>query len=556
MLRRSARHGVGKAYSNSQAPIPVTPYEPISKQARHSVPFLDGQDDIPRSDDEDGAPPPISNTHAQPSLGSGSEPANESNLLAPEQFSVASLTQQAPSSSYPVNELLDPFPLGNTATSDQPPTPASRSPTLDYQSSASPTGGLSSEQTPLTTHGDSGGSNCPYQSAPMSSRNFLASTAPLASTDPVTSIGIPPVISSEPARILDNHGTLAFQLSQTVSSLPNTLANVEQRQNIRHRNRQYIEEALRYGPTKCHAHGYVVEWYARHKPQIYAPNPKGSSNLSAHADNSKKYQGSFSIVEQHLMFPAGHSMVYDIICVDPFPVGYASIQRGISFAESAIPTRLGTEGPSDALQRFMKNKLPRQRNDLIKLVSGGIISKYGLPAVAEFDDLDAYHRTSDLIQDDSFVNSEDSQEVGTYKFTHPAIALVLKLLFFKFNPKLGMIFIDRLVASDPSNTLWHNTRRDTSPEALRGMPLEAIAFACILIKHVLFNYKQVTTGDPTARFEGKEYTSHWGRFYRKLTGLPNLGELRKGLLEAIKTHYISEHPYDPNESMVESDILW
>ncbi|EUC58999.1 hypothetical protein RSOL_290900, partial [Rhizoctonia solani AG-3 Rhs1AP] len=539
-LRRSTRHGVGKAYSNLRAPITVTPYEPMSSRVRHSVPFLAGQDDIPRSDDEDEAPTSISNAYNEPNLGIGSEPTEGVDLSAAEQ--TTALSQQVSSPPDISNRLPDSLLLTHAPTSNlnQLPAPVSHLSASDPLMSSLSIGRIILGQVPSAAQGGSDDST------------NLDHSAVTHTTHPAITAGMIVSTPSEPSYVPSDQGPSFTQSLQADGPWFDPPADIEQRQNQRHHSRLYLEEALLHGPTKRHARVYAVEWYARNKPQIYTPNPRASNQ----PDNSKKYQGSFSIVEQHLIFPAGHSMVYEIICVDPFPIGYTSVERGIVFAESVISARLGAGGPSYALQRFMKDKLSRRRNELIKLTSGVIISKYGLPAVAELDDLDAYHRARDLIQDDSFVNQDESQPGGIYEFTHPAIVSVLKILFFKFNPKLGMVFIDRLVAGDAPGTPWHNTRRDHSPEALRGTPTEAIAFACTLIKHVLFNYKQVTMGELVAKFEGKEYTSHWARFHRKLVMLPNLGELRRELLNEIKTHYAKAHPYDPNESMVEEDVLW
>ncbi|CUA76147.1 hypothetical protein RSOLAG22IIIB_12080 [Rhizoctonia solani] len=534
MLRRSARNGAAKAYSNVQAPITVAPYQSMNARVQHSVPYLDGQDDIPRSDEEDGPPALPNRLQAQSVSDIGSQSIEGVNPASFEPF-------PGPSQQSLANNLPDPLiPISiHTAPTHRSPTPEPNLPnSVDSFALSHPTSHPVSDQ--ILPAIQDGPDNSTILSQPVQ-HTFQSSpvqVVPPAWTNPGTSAGI--IVASTSSE--SNH-------------ILNRQVNIEQRQNLRHQSRIHLAEALLHGPTRRHTHEYMVEWYTRNKAQMYAPNPKASSGPSANADNSRKYQGSFSLAEQRLMFAAGHSMVYELICIDPFPAGYALVERGIAFAESVISARIGAQGPSDALQRFMKDKLPRKRNELVKLASGSIISKYDLPTAAEFDDLDAYHRASDLIQDDSFVNA-GSQPGGVYEFTHPAILSVLKILFLKSNPKLGMIFIDRLAASDSPNTPWHKTRRDHSLEAVRGMPIEAIAFACTLIKHVLFNYKQVTMGDPVSKFEGKEYSSHWARFYRKLTNLPNLGELRKKMLDAIKTHYVQAHPYDPNESMVEEDVLW
>lgn len=41
-------------------------------------------------------------------------------------------------------------------------------------------------------------------------------------------------------------------------------------------------------------------------------------------------------------------------------------------------------------------------------------------------------------------------------------------------------------------------------------------------------------GEPVVEFEAREYGSVWGRFYRKLAAFPNLGRLRKELLDLLK----------------------
>ncbi|CAE6456232.1 unnamed protein product [Rhizoctonia solani] len=120
---------------------------------------------------------------------------------------------------------------------------------------------------------------------------------------------------------------------------------------------------------------------------------------------------------------------------------------------------------------------------------------------------------------------------------------------------MGLLFMD-WVASGDTEALWHNTRSDESPEALRGIPVDAIAFACILIKHVLFNYKQAILNELRASFEGKTYSTKWDRYHRKSTGSIDLGQLRGHFFDTMKPLYFQKHPYDLNESMVQDDTLW
>ncbi|CAE7159442.1 unnamed protein product, partial [Rhizoctonia solani] len=354
----------------------------MRNQVHHSVPFLSGQDDITRSDDEGDSTISSQQVAPAPSQGTPGPPTPVDSSLSPNvtppdnptpqiQLSVAvsgSMTQITPAPICPEPPVLENPPC--TATSS-PATPPSILPPSDRLA--------------------------PCELEPDSSTVAPGNTA-LAPELPLPVPIITRNLNSHPRR------------------------NLEQNQNKRRRLLALSESALLYGPSRRHVHSYASNLYARTKPQIYTPNLKASNG----PDNAKKYQGSFSIAEQLMMYPAEHSMLYDLICVDPFPVDDATVTRGFLFAQSVLSTRLGGEDPSQAshaLRRFMMGKLSRKRNSMFALVQSGIISKYGLPADPVFDDLDVYHQPA---------------AGSRAKFTHPAIIFVLKTLFFQTKPSVGI----------------------------------------------------------------------------------------------------------------------
>ncbi|CUA77853.1 hypothetical protein RSOLAG22IIIB_06826 [Rhizoctonia solani] len=428
-VRRSLRNVAGKAYSNTRPPTTVTPYPSVHDQVHHPVPFLDGQDDIPRSDDE-------------------GDSMISSQRMAPEQ------RQETPN-------LREPIELPSMPDTTSPGDPPHVVPGIQQSTPAA-------QITPIPA--------CPELPTPENLPDPVDSGPILAPNHPVPPNQLTAGQSNGPLSASGN-ATVAPN-SPLVPHLARNLENLEQWRNEREHRLALLESALLYGPSKRHVNNYTSNLYARTKPQIYVPNPKAADG----PDNSKKYQGSFSIAEQILMYPAEHSMLYDLVCVDPFPIDDATVTRGFIFARSMISTTLNGEGPSLALKHFMMKKLSRKRNSMLALVQSGILDKYGLPPDAIFDDLDAYHRVVELMQNDSFVDMASAQSEGTAKFTHPAIAFVLKTLLFKTKPPVGLLFIDRIASSD-TEALWHNTRSDQSPEALRGIPIGAIAFACILVSH-------------------------------------------------------------------------
>ncbi|CAE6532980.1 unnamed protein product [Rhizoctonia solani] len=497
-------------------------------QVHHSVPFLNGQDDIPRSDDEE----------------------DSRSMSLPQQQAAPEPSQGGPDPPTPVDPLL----ISNTTTLDgtQPLasvlgptaqiTPVLANPELPIPEKPS---------TPTTIAGvgdDMGFNQRAAVNVEMVNNQFDetgmedTNVPGRSNCDTTEEEHEPPAGPPLPVPIPIQNPSI------------HSLNNLEQRQNERRSRLALSKNVLLYGPSKRHAHGYVSDLYARTKPQIYTPNPKASNG----PDNAKKYQGSFSIAEQLMMYPVEHSMLYDLICIDPFPVDDTTVTRGFAFAHSVISARLNGKDSSHAshsLRRFMMNKLSRKRNSMLALVQRGILDKYQLPSDVGFDDLDAYHRVIDLMQNDSFADLASDQPESTTKFTHPAIEFVLKSLFFKTKPSVGLLFMDRIASGD-AEAPWHDTRSDTSLEALRGIPIGAIAFACILIKHVLFNYRQAIIDEPRANFEGKTYTTEWDRYHRKLVALVDLGRLRGQLFDTMKTLYFEKHPYDLNESMVQSDTIW
>ncbi|KAG8685953.1 hypothetical protein FRC11_009780, partial [Ceratobasidium sp. 423] len=254
-----------------------------------------------------------------------------------------------------------------------------------------------------------------------------------------------------------------------------------------------------------------------------------------------------------------------MISVDPFALDLDSVvTRALEYTDLAKSIRL--EQASPAFVHFLGTKAAHKRGDILDVAKPVVLWEYTLQANPEFDDTDVYHLVCALLDGDSFTNviSSDAQPSDannadeslhssqggsvqdSQKFRHPAIAAVLLAILFDMGFKFGVVFIERLCAHD-TEKWWHWERKDKSPEALEGMPIEAIALACTVIQHFLDIQKTQTMGERKAAFEGRHYGIEWGRHMRRLINFSQLGQLRRELLDCVKDRYMRENPYNPDD---------
>ncbi|KAF8598343.1 hypothetical protein BDV93DRAFT_338974 [Ceratobasidium sp. AG-I] len=135
-------------------------------------------------------------------------------------------------------------------------------------------------------------------------------------------------------------------------------------------------------------------------------------------------------------------------------------------------------------------------------------------------------------------------------FKVPFLGEAIAKLLFEKTRRVGVLFIDKLLAADIPDELdtllnlvgipqLGGTNSppdivDPSPDALRGPPLGLIAFACIHICHALEQIKE-----PNKRIDFAEgrYDDLWAHYVRELATHPHLGMLRSSILDSIKEEY-------------------
>ncbi|KDN33611.1 hypothetical protein RSAG8_13295, partial [Rhizoctonia solani AG-8 WAC10335] len=208
----------------------------MHNQAHHPVPFLDGQDDIPRSDGEGDSPDPNRGASGSPA------PVDSTNIVPPSDPSHFVLGTQPMASALDLAAQIPPAPI-------HPDLPIPEN---------------------LPRPSDLGSLPPPN---PLSLSNQLAPSRPNSPA------------SAPNHHIMTPDPPLAVPISAPNPSL-HSLGNLEQQQNERRRRLASLDNVSLCGPPRRHVNNYASNLYARTKPHIYHPNPKASNS----PDNSKKYQ--------------------------------------------------------------------------------------------------------------------------------------------------------------------------------------------------------------------------------------------------------------------------
>ncbi|KAG8699494.1 hypothetical protein FRC08_005276 [Ceratobasidium sp. 394] len=121
---------------------------------------------------------------------------------------------------------------------------------------------------------------------------------------------------------------------------------------------------------------------------------------------------------------------------------------------------------------------------------------------------------------------------------HEAVSRVICALLFNTPSKIGLLYMDQLCLVDKAED-WHEKLKDHSPDAKRGVPIGLIAFAGVLIMHVLecVRDENPSTSRKAHKFEGTRYRKQWTRIRDRLIKDKFLGKLRVRLLQAVKARY-------------------
>lgn len=129
------------------------------------------------------------------------------------------------------------------------------------------------------------------------------------------------------------------QFSRQASS-SSWLIGPEQRQQRLLRMSHLSLGANAMGPSAANAREYRANWYMHNRPRIARPKPLP---VAGSPGRSRSYQGNFTVNEQTIMFAVKHSVLYDLICVEPFPPSIdAMMPRAIVHAETVMRGKLAS----------------------------------------------------------------------------------------------------------------------------------------------------------------------------------------------------------------------
>lgn len=168
-------------------------------------------------------------------------------------------------------------------------------------------------------------------------------------------------------------------------------------------------------------------------------------------------------------------------------------------------------------------------------------------------------------------------------FDIPLLGRAIAKLLFSTSRRIGILFIDRLLAQDdPADleALLHTVAiampgagvtapviKDRSPKARSGPSLALIAFACITVSFgcvaqyhlveliailVQMNHALERLKNPGKRIEFAEshYNALWSNYVRELASHPQLGKLRSSFLDCIKYVQFSSHSCDEHRMLI------
>ncbi|QRW02373.1 hypothetical protein RhiLY_01371 [Ceratobasidium sp. AG-Ba] len=507
--QRSRRVNVTeKAYYKDKAPVPVVRREPTTQVA---VPHLDGQEDIPSSDDDPFAPRRVQDSRVsmlsealQPQLNSSISQPDASPKLSGDHHLVGLVSEFALVESQPQPQ---PFPNISSSSSQNlfsnMPNPYDfNNPDWNHFSTANDhpvTSGLALPSTeahaPQYVVSGFPASTASDLNTISPSYSFPSYTRQTASQEPLGDATGPTVASSPTSTPLRRGPTSALRIRGKGANKKVSSKTPQKKLMRANAAAQYAAQRRRIqqsaGATTNNTSQVTPNKSARTRPSL--------SSVHLTADQQELSLAMRKFIGFHLLTRSAW-------LVDCTPVHKAALDYAKNLPRHS---GIGNVEVDNLFGRLLRLKESALRGEFVEVIKPYVKDDYKVSASTT-------QRIDDLIKKDKFVYKNacitSRKEPGF--FLHDGLSRV----------------IAELCADDPKKK-WHAKAKDKS--ATKGAPVGLLAFRC---RCECIRDQDASNRKPY-KFEHARYGTTWERYRKELIQFKHLGALRRDHLDSIKQRY-------------------
>ncbi|KAG9076885.1 hypothetical protein FS749_011288 [Ceratobasidium sp. UAMH 11750] len=206
------------------------------------------------------------------------------------------------------------------------------------------------------------------------------------------------------------------------------------------------------------------------------------------------------------------AVFYQLVAVELWPIRLGSLrQAALDFLCSTPggPALVELTEQDPKFDRLLRDIMSNVRGDLFTYTRSLIKYAYDVTPKSKA-------RLDTLLEDKNFnFLYEKEMKVSSKQAgfcCHEAVSRVICALLFDTPSKIGLLYMDQLCLADKPED-WYKKLKDRSPDAKRGVPIGLIAFAGVLIMHILECVQDENPGTSRKahKFEGTRYRKQWTR---------------------------------------------